>query len=115
MTNDERVSGWEYAQRMWVEEAFRDLKSHGWRLEATALTCPDRLARLWIVLMVAYAWMLLWGATLAQAERTLPLKRHSDGTWYAAGVYFERGGWRFSLRVHPFPLSVAPSALCRGR
>jgi hypothetical protein len=33
VTNDPTLTGWEYAQRMWIEEAFRDLKSHGWQLE----------------------------------------------------------------------------------
>lgn len=62
VTNDETLTGWEYAQRMWIEEAFRDLKSHGWQVEDVQWTDPDRMARLWILLVVAYAWMLLLGA-----------------------------------------------------
>jgi hypothetical protein len=103
VTNDDRLSGWEYAQRMWVEEAFRDLKSHGWHVEETALTCPHRLARLWIVLVVAYAWMLLWGAALAQTERTLPLKRRSDGTRVRRWSLFREGRLAFLAAGPPFP------------
>lgn len=62
VTNDPTLTGWEYAQRMWIEEAFRDLKSHGWQVEDVLWTDPDRMARLWILLVVAYAWMLLLGA-----------------------------------------------------
>ncbi|HEX2621635.1 MAG TPA: hypothetical protein VHL11_15865, partial [Phototrophicaceae bacterium] len=60
VTNDPDLQRWEYAQRMWIEEAFRDLKSHGWQLESASLTDPDRMARLWIILVVAYGWMLLF-------------------------------------------------------
>ena len=75
VTNDETLTGWEYAQRMWIEEAFRDLKSHGWQVEEVLWTDPERMARLWIFLVVAYAWMLLLGAMreamgLAAARRT---------------------------------------------
>jgi hypothetical protein len=62
VTNDDTLTGWEYAQRMWIEEAFRDLKSHGWQVEEVRWTDPERMARLWIFLVVAYAWMLLLGA-----------------------------------------------------
>jgi hypothetical protein len=55
VTNDPVLTGWEYAQRMWIEEAFRDLKSHGWHVEASSPMEPDRMARLWILLVVAYA------------------------------------------------------------
>jgi hypothetical protein len=68
VTNDDRLTGWEYAQRFWIEESFRDLKSHGWHAEHTWFTCPQRLERLWILLVVAYAWLLLWGTTLAAVQ-----------------------------------------------
>jgi hypothetical protein len=47
-TNDPALTGWEYAQRMWIEAAFRDLKSHGWQVEQALCADPDRMARLWI-------------------------------------------------------------------
>src|SRR5262249_37225834 len=75
VTNDPALTGWEYAQRMWIEEAFRDLKSHGWDVESSTLTDPERMARLWIVLVVAYTWMLVWGATLAAHGLTAYLRR----------------------------------------
>lgn len=74
VTNDATLTGWEYAQRMWIEAAFRDLKSHGWQVEDACLTDPDRMTRLWIFLVVAYAWMLLLGAALATLGATAALK-----------------------------------------
>jgi len=75
VTNDPALCGWEYAQRMWVEEAFRDLKSHGWQVEAARFTCPNRLERFWILLVVAYAWMIKWGQALERAGLAPPYKR----------------------------------------
>lgn len=49
VTNDQQLNGWEYAQRMWIEAAFRDLKSQGWQLERTAFTDPAAMANLCIV------------------------------------------------------------------
>ncbi|MDL1923778.1 hypothetical protein FBQ95_14325, partial [Chloroflexi bacterium CFX3] len=42
------------------------------RLSATCLTCPDCMARLWVLLVAAYAWLLVWGMTLATGGKTIP-------------------------------------------
>jgi hypothetical protein len=68
VTNDPALRGWEYAQRMWQEEAFRDLKSQGFDLEHAALDDPNRLAYLLVLLVVAYAWLLLWGRARELAQ-----------------------------------------------
>lgn len=100
VTNDPHLTGWEYAQRMWIEEAFRDLKSHGWQLEATYLTDPARMARLWIVLVVAYAWMLLLGQALVAAGGAASLRRRSDGSYVRRWSLF-REGWQAFLAASP--------------
>ena len=95
VTNDPTLTGWEYAQRMWIEEAFRDLKSHGWHVENTTFSDPQRMARLWIFLVVAYAWMLLWGAALASAGLTASLKRRTDGSFIRRWSVFREGRQAF--------------------
>lgn len=100
VTNDPRLTGWEYAQRMWIEEAFRDLKSHGWQVEASSLTDPERMARLWIVLVVAYAWMLLLGQAVVAAGQATRLKRQADGTLVRRWSLF-REGWYAFLAASP--------------
>lgn len=92
VTNDPRLTGWEYGKRFWIEESFRDLKSHGWQVEQAALTCPRRLERLWILLVVAYTWLLLWGCALTHARRR-SLKRGKDGSCLARWSFF-RLGWQ---------------------
>lgn len=100
VTNDPHLTGWEYAQRMWIEEAFRDLKSHGWQVEASQLTDPARMARLWIILVVASAWMLLLGHAVVEAGRATLLKRHPDGSFVRRWSLF-REGWQAFLAASP--------------
>jgi hypothetical protein len=101
VTNDPTLSGWEYAQRMWIEEAFRDLKSHGWQLERVTLTDPECMARLWIVLVVAYAWMLLLGAAIVARGQGAALRKCSDGTWVRRWSLFREGRQAFLAASPP--------------
>ena len=100
VTNDRQLTGWEYAQRMWIEEAFRDLKSHGWQVEQTQLDDPARLARLWIPLVVAYAWMLFLGHAIAATGHAAALKRRPDGSSVRRWSLF-REGWQAFLAASP--------------
>lgn len=95
VTNDPALTGWEYAQRMWMEEAFRDLKSHGWQVEDAALTDPQRMAHLWIFLVVAYGWMLLFGAQLAALGLTARPRRRADGSYVRRWSLFREGRQAF--------------------
>ncbi|MBP8974668.1 MAG: transposase [Anaerolineae bacterium] len=95
VTNDPALTGWEYAQRMWIEEAFRDLKSHGWQVEDAALTDPQRMAHLWIFLVVAYGWMLLFGAELAALGQTALPRRRADGSSVRRWSLFREGRQAF--------------------
>jgi hypothetical protein len=102
VTNDPSLTGWEYAQRMWIEEAFRDLKSHGWQVEQADLSDPERMTRLWIFLVVAYAWMLLLGATVAAQGLAASLKRQPDGASVRRWSLFREGRQAFLAASPPF-------------
>jgi hypothetical protein len=101
VTNDPTLTGWEYAQRMWIEQAFRDLKSHGWQVEAASLTDPQRMACLWVILVVAYAWMLLLGAAVSAHGLALAPKRRPDGSCVRRWSLFREGRQAF-LAAIPF-------------
>jgi hypothetical protein len=101
VTNDPTLTGWEYAQRMWIEAAFRDLKSHGWQLEQADLSDPLRVAHLWIFLVVAYGWMLLLGAALFAQGLTASLKRKADGSFVRRWSLFREGRQAFLLASLP--------------
>lgn len=102
VTNDPSLTGWEYAQRMWIEQAFRDLKSHGWHVENAALTDPQAMSHLWIFLVVAYAWMLLLGAAVAALGLTASLKRRPDGSLVRRWSLFREGRQAFLAATPPF-------------
>jgi len=95
VTNDPTLTGWEYAQRMWIEEAFRDLKSHGWQVESALLSDPDRMARLWIFLVVAYCWMLLLGTIVVALGRGAAPQRRPDGSFVRRWSLFREGRYAF--------------------
>lgn len=101
VTNDPSLTGWEYAQRVWIEEAFRDLKSHGWQLCDTRFTDPDRLAKLWFLLVLAYAWLLFWGKALEDAGLTEPKKRLPNGSLVRRLSLFTEGLYAFEQSFHP--------------
>jgi hypothetical protein len=101
VTNDPTLTGWEYAPRMWAEEAFRDLKSLGWQLEQACLADPLRIARLLVFLVVAYAWLLFWSHALELAGQTLPLKKRPLASPIRRWSLF-REGRRAFLLSRPF-------------
>jgi hypothetical protein len=101
VTNDPTLSGWEYAQRLWIEEAFRDLKSHGWQVESSNMADPERMAHLWIFLVVAYAWMLLLGAALVAHGGGAASKRRTDGSSVRRWSLFREGRQAFLVAAPP--------------
>jgi hypothetical protein len=101
VTNDPRLSGWEYAQRMWIEQAFRDLKSHGWQVEQAHLSDPQRMARLWIILVVAYTWMLLLGRAASAAGQAVLPRRRADGSYVRRWSLFREGRRAFLAASPP--------------
>ena len=64
-----------YKQRWQVETLFGVLKSRGFDLEATRLSAPERVERLFGVLAVALVWVLGVGAREV-AERAVATKTH---------------------------------------
>jgi len=63
VTNTRRPAR-DYAQRIWQEEYFRDLKSGGWQWQRSHVWQPAHAERLLLVLALAYAWVLTQGTWL---------------------------------------------------
>jgi len=57
-----------YGMRSWIEGGFRLLKRGGWQWQATRMTEPDRVGRLWLVLAVATRYVLAVGGEADEAE-----------------------------------------------
>lgn len=101
ITNVDDCTGWEYGQRMWIELAFRDLKSAGWQLEMSQLTCPHRFERLLILLVVAYCWMSLYGMHLDQHSTRMATRLTKKGTRVRRFSLFRQGRNAFLKALHP--------------
>ena len=63
----DQAEGLWYGMRSWIEGGFKLLKSGSWQWQATRMTDPDRVERLWLVLAVATCSVLAMGGE-ADAE-----------------------------------------------
>ena len=64
----DQAEGLWYGMRSWIEGGFKLLKSGGWEWQATRMTDPDRVERLWLVLAVATRYVLAIGGEADEAE-----------------------------------------------
>ena len=65
-----------YAERWQVETLFRGFKSSGFQLECTHVADPDRLGRLLMAVMIAFAWCYKVGDHLDTHVRPIKVKKH---------------------------------------
>jgi hypothetical protein len=107
VTNDHRLTGHEYARRNWQEQSFRDLKSGGWHWGASRVRHPDHVARLLVLLVLAYVWMIALGSQAVAEGRAQHLIRRPDGKRRRAWSLF-REGLRFFIEY------VQRHTVCRG-
>lgn len=91
VTNASDLSGFEYARRNWQEQSFRDLKSAGWQWEASRVRDPDRMARLMLVLAIAYGWTLALGSYAVHWGRARALHRRPDRSVRRQWSLFKEG------------------------
>lgn len=75
VTNDDQLTGAEYARRNWQEQSFCDLKSGGWHWGESAIRLPHHVANLLILLVLAYVWMIALGSQAVAAGCSQPLIR----------------------------------------
>lgn len=98
VTNDERLTGHEYARRNWQEQSFRDLKSAGWHWGDSRIRSPHHITNLLVLLAIAYTWMVALGSQAVAAGCAQPLVRRPDGTFRRLWSLF-REGLRYFAQV----------------
>lgn len=96
VTNDPSLTGYEYAQRNWQEQSFRDLKSGGWHWSSSRIRHPDHMARLLMILVLAYTWVLGIGSYAVHWGRARPLIRRPNGELRRQWSLFKDGLQLFS-------------------
>ena len=52
---------------MWEELAFKDFKSSGWQWQRSRVWDPEHSNRLWLVMALAYVWVLSLGTQVAHS------------------------------------------------
>lgn len=84
-----------YNVRFHIEEMFRDLKEHGFRLETTHLRDPERVSRLLLCVCLAFVWMMNAGVWASKRGLRRKIDRHRERQL----SYFQIG-WRFVQQQH---------------
>lgn len=96
-----------YGKRMWIDELYGDLKSHGFYLEDTRMRQPERLERLVLGVFWTYVWLISLGSYVVK-RGWRPLVDRNDRRDKS---YF-RIGWDFLKRTlrlaEPLRLRFAP-------
>lgn len=103
-----------YGVRMWEELAFKDLKSNGCQWHQSRLRIPERAERLWLVMALAYAWVVSLGTQVL--GKPALLKQLSRGRGNRLSV-FKLGlralDWYLNLvgrkRLSPLKFIAAPA------
>ncbi|MEO5583126.1 MAG: IS4 family transposase [Saprospiraceae bacterium] len=66
-----------YAERWYIENMFKDMKSNGFQLECTHITKLERLDTLMGILSIAYVWMIKIGTWVRKMKpKRLVKKKH---------------------------------------
>ena len=91
----DQAEGWRYGMRSWIEGGFKLLKSGGWQWQATRVTDPDRVGRLWLVLEVATRYVLA-------------VDREADKAEFAAATVQEPVSPSATAATGPPPASTGP-------
>lgn len=107
VTNDERLTGHEYARRNWQEQSFRDLKSGGWQWGKSRIRVAEHADRLLLLLSLAYGWTVALGSQAVARGYGHALIRRKDGSLRRHLSLFHEG-LRFFVNV------VRRFSLCLG-
>jgi hypothetical protein len=94
-----------YRRRMWIEEMFGDMKSHGFDLESTMLRHAERLSRLTLAVVLLLIWSVSTGVHTIHAGLRHLVDRHDrrDLSIFQIGL---RMIYRLLVNSHPLPLSL---------
>jgi len=95
-----------YHYRFWTEPLFRDDKSMGFQLQDSQLRDPARMARLLLVIALAYLWLLYLGCMAVLAGH-IPLLDRADRRDCSLFHY----GWRWLRRLLRLDLYI-PVRFC---
>jgi hypothetical protein len=90
-----------YDRRFWIEPMFRDDKSMGFNLQTSHLRDPKRVARLLLIVCLAYLWILFLGtlAVFSCAIRLISRADRRDCSLFSYGLRWLRRFLRLNLYI----------------
>jgi hypothetical protein len=92
-------------RRMWIETVFRDWQSGGFHLDETGIDDRERLARLLLVLALAYLWLVSLGRWVVKRSYRRRIDDGSARQWHFS--LFQLGvGWMERLHSFTQPVPV---------
>lgn len=103
VTNSPGYQSRDYALRAWHEQSFRDLKSFGFRWNASHVWRPAHAHRLLFVLALAYTWVLSQALLFTPDERCSPSRTAPRQSLFRRGLRWVRQHLRLTFvpPVHP--------------
>ena len=92
-------------RRMWIETVFRDWQSGGFHLDQSGIVDRERLARLLLVLAIAYLWLVSIGRWVVKRGYRRLLDDGTARNWHFS--LFQLGvGWLERCHSYTLPLPV---------
>lgn len=91
ITSKPAATGRAYGQRNWQEQGHRDFKSGGWHWEGSHIRKPQHMARLILLLAIAYTWTIAMGGVAIKEGSAHPLTRTADGSLRRHWSLFKEG------------------------
>jgi Transposase DDE domain len=92
-------------RRMWIETVFRDWQSGGFHLDQCGIPSSERLARLLIILALAYLWLVSLGRWVVKRGYRRLIDDGTPHCWHFS--LFQLGvGWKERLASYTLPIPV---------
>jgi len=101
-----------YGRRMWIDEMFGDLKSHGFDLEHTMLRDAEKLSRLTLAVALLYVWTISTGKkVIRNGQRSLvDRKDRRDLSIFQIGLRFIE---RLLINYMKRPINLNSLMICQ--
>jgi hypothetical protein len=93
------------SRRMWIETVFRDWQSGGFHLDKCGINSRERVARLLLVLAIAYLWLVSLGRWVVKKGYRTLIDDGDARTWHYS--LFQLGvGWKERLASYNLAIPV---------
>lgn len=90
-TSDPEATGEEYAQRAWIEQTFRDMKSYGWNMEDCRVIKAEHMSKFLCILVMALGMIMALGSLAIKKGKARKLYKKPNGEYRSHNSLFRIG------------------------